>query len=91
MEATVRRQFAGNGHITASYVHSSTKGDLNDFVSLFGDLRDPVIRPDEYGRQTFEALNRFLVWSVATLPRQVTSCLTIALARNPAEAHSSHQ
>ena len=33
------------GHVTVSYVRSRrTRGNLNDFVSLFGDLRDPIIR-----------------------------------------------
>ena len=43
-EATLRRQFKKAGHLTASYVHSKTEGDLNDFVSLFGDVREPIIR-----------------------------------------------
>ena len=48
-------------------MHSSTKGDLNDFVSLFGDLRDPIIRADEYRRQSFDTPNRFLVWGVMNI------------------------
>src|SRR5262249_58358365 len=58
-------------HITASYVHSTAKGDINDFVSLFGDMRDPIIHPDEYTRQAFDVPNRFLVWGVINLPRQI--------------------
>jgi hypothetical protein len=66
-ETTLRRQFKNQSHITASYVHSSTKGDLNDFVSLFGDLRDPIIRDNEYARQSFDSPNRFLVWGVMNI------------------------
>src|SRR5262249_44060318 len=54
------------------YVRSSTKGNLNDFVSLFGDVRDPIIRADEYGRQAFDVPNRVLAWGVLNLPRGVT-------------------
>ena len=50
--------------MTASYVRSSTEGDLNDFVSLFGDLRDPIIHTTSTARQSFDTPNRFLVWGV---------------------------
>jgi len=69
IEATLRRTFKNQNHLTASYVRSSTKGNLNDFVSLFGDLRDPIIRADEYTRQSFDTPNRFLVWGVMNVRR----------------------
>jgi hypothetical protein len=50
-------------------VRGSTQGNLNDFVSLFGDLRDPIIRADEYSRQPFDVPNRFLAWGMLNLPR----------------------
>ena len=71
-EATLRRQFKKAGHITASYVHSKTEGDLNDFVSLFGDVREPIIRANQYSRQAFDTPNRFLVWGVMNFPRAIT-------------------
>lgn len=40
-----------------SYVHSQALGNLNDFVSLFGTTRDPIIRPDESSRQPLDAPN----------------------------------
>ena len=72
IEATLRRQFKNSSHITASYVHASTKGDLNDFVSIYGDLRDPVVQPNAYARRSFDVPNRFLVWGVMALPHDVT-------------------
>jgi carboxypeptidase family protein/TonB-dependent receptor-like protein len=77
IEATVRRQFKNNSQITASYVHSSARGDLNDFVSLFGDMRDPMIRPNEYTRQSFDVPNRFLVWGVLNLPHAIAVAPTM--------------
>jgi hypothetical protein len=71
-EATVRRTFAARGEVNVSYVRSRAEGDLNDYVSLFGDVRDPIILPNEYGRQPFDAPNRFLVWGMAHLPYAVT-------------------
>jgi hypothetical protein len=77
IETTIRRQFGNSSHITASYVHASAKGDLNDFVSLYGDMRDPIIRPDEYTRQSFDVPNRFLVWSVLNLPKDIVVSPTL--------------
>jgi len=76
-EATLRRQFKKAGHVTASYVHSKTEGDLNDFVTLFGDVREPIIRANAYSRQAFDTPNRFLVWGVVNLPREIAVAPTL--------------
>lgn len=76
-EATVRRQFENGSQVTASYVRSKTTGDLNAFVTLFGDLRDPVILPNQYSRQPFDVPNRVLVWGVVMLPHGITAAPTI--------------
>jgi hypothetical protein len=77
LEATIRRTFASLGELNASYVRSSAEGDLNDYVSLFGDVRDAIILPNEYGRQPFDAPNRFLVWGIANLPYAITVSPTL--------------
>jgi TonB dependent receptor/TonB-dependent Receptor Plug Domain len=77
IETTLRRQFKNGSHMTASYVRSNAKGDLNDFVSIFGDLREPVIVADQYARQTFDTPNRFLVWGVVNLPRDIAVSPTL--------------
>jgi carboxypeptidase family protein/TonB-dependent receptor-like protein len=77
IEATIRRQIGSASHITASYVHSSAKGDVNDFVSLFGDMRDPIVRQDAYTRQNFDVPNRLLVWGVVNLPREIVVAPTM--------------
>jgi len=76
-EATLRKQFNTLSHITASYVHASTKADLNDYVSLFGDMRDPIIRANEYGPQSFDVPHRFLVWGVMGLPKDIVVAPTV--------------
>ncbi len=76
-EFTVRRTFKDAGHVTASYVHSRTWGDLNDFVSIYGDLREPVIYANEYSRQAFDTPNRFLVWGVINMPHAFTVAPTV--------------
>ena len=76
-ESTVNHRFDEAGAVTVSYVRSSTKGNLNDFVTLFGDVRDPMIRTDEYGRQSFDVPNRVLAWGVINLPRAITVAPTV--------------
>ena len=41
-------------------MRSSSKGDLNDFNSYFGNFENPVIQPNERGRLPWDAPNRFL-------------------------------
>jgi len=76
LETTLHRKLQG-GEINVSYVRASTKGDLNDFVSLFGDLRDPIIRGNEFSLQAFDVPNRFLAWGVLTLPHTITIAPTV--------------
>src|SRR5439155_4368591 len=64
-----RYQFRGTDQIVASFTRSSAIGSLNDFNSFFGNLENPVIRPDERGPLSWDAPNRFLMWASITLPR----------------------
>jgi hypothetical protein len=71
-QIVARYQFHGSDQIIASYTHSSAIGDLNEFNSYFGDLQNPVIRPDERAPLPWDAPNRFLTWSTVSLPRGIT-------------------
>lgn len=76
-ELTVQRRLAREGQVNFSYVRSKARGNLNDFVSLFGTMRDPIIRPDEFSRQAFDAPNRFLAWGVVNLRHAITVAPTV--------------
>jgi hypothetical protein len=76
-EVTVKRQFADAGHVTASYVRSRTRGDLNDFVSIYGDLREPIVYANAYAPQSFDTPNRFLIFGVVNLPKKFTVAPTL--------------
>jgi hypothetical protein len=58
--------------LNASYVRSRAFGDLNDLNQFFGNLTQPVIQPDERGRLSFDAPNRFLVWGSIPAPWKLT-------------------
>jgi carboxypeptidase family protein/TonB-dependent receptor-like protein len=70
-QALARFRFQEGRNIYLSYVRSQARGDLNDYNTYFGNLRNPVIRPNEYGRQPFDAPNRLLFWGDFALPHQI--------------------
>ena len=59
-------------HVYIAYVRSSATGDLNVFNDYFGNLRNPVIRPNERSLQPFDAPNRLIGWGDIALPKQIT-------------------
>ena len=73
LQLTGRFRFQEGRNIFLSYVRSAARGDLNDFNTYFGNLRQPVIRPNEYGRQPFDAPNRLLFWGEFALPYDVVA------------------
>ena len=58
--------------INASYVRSRAYGDLNDFFQFFGNVAKPVIQPNEPGRLSFDAPNRFLFSGEIHAPWKLT-------------------
>jgi hypothetical protein len=72
-QAVARFRFQEGRNIFLSYVRSQAQGDLNDFNTYFGNLRQPVIRPNEYSTQPFDAPNRLLFWGDFGLPRNIVA------------------
>jgi Carboxypeptidase regulatory-like domain len=60
-QVTGRYRFLQNT-LNASYVRSKAYGDLNDFNQFFGNNATAVIEPNQRGRLSFDAPNRFLAW-----------------------------
>jgi hypothetical protein len=58
--------------VVGSYTRSSAVGSLNDFNTYYGNIENPVIRPDARGRLPWDAPNRYLFWANLTLPRGFT-------------------
>ncbi len=68
LQAVARFRFQEGRNIFLSYVRSQARGNLNDFNHYFGNLKQAVIRPDENGKQPFDAPNRMLFWGEFALP-----------------------
>jgi outer membrane receptor for ferrienterochelin and colicin len=60
LEVTARYKFRENDEFTASYVRSSSRGDLNDFNSYFSNFQNPIIQANERSRLPWDAPDRFL-------------------------------
>ena len=67
-QAVARFRFQEGRNIFLSYVGSQARGNLNDFNTYFGNQKHPVIRPDEYGPQPFDAPHRLLFWGDFAVP-----------------------
>ncbi len=65
---TARYRLPNSGHFTASYVRSSSVGDLNDLGSIFSLTPEPLIRSNSRAPLRFDVPDRFLVWSEFGLP-----------------------
>jgi len=73
LQAVARFRFQEGRNIFLSYVRSQARGNLNDFNHYFGNLKQAVIRPDENGKQPFDAPNRMLFWGEFALPFDVVA------------------
>ena len=71
LEVTVRYRFRSHV-VSGSYVRSSAIGDLNDFNQFFGNLPNPLIRPDERSLLPFDAPHRVLLWGEFKAPWKLT-------------------
>ncbi len=70
-DVTVRKDLPSDGNLFFSYVRSRTSGDLNDFKTLYGDRRSPILLDNENSLQPFDVPHRFLLWGVINLPRGI--------------------
>jgi hypothetical protein len=50
-----------------SWVHSRSEADLNSFAFLFGTVRAPVVRPNEYGLSSYDVPDRVVLRVAAEL------------------------
>ena len=67
-QVSLRYRLRGTGHITASYVRSSSSGDLNDLGSIYGPTPSALILPNERAPLRFDVPHRMLTWTEFDLP-----------------------
>ena len=70
MDATIRYQRDGN-ELYASYVRARTTGDLNDFDSLYQNVRSPLFLANERSLYDLDVPSRVLFWGVWRFPGDI--------------------
>ena len=71
-ETTVHYRAGERSELTASYVRSQARGDLNTLSSVYVPFEAPVIRPDVTSDLASNVPNRLVTWGAFGLPRNFT-------------------
>lgn len=71
LEITARLSLKDNQQMFFSYVHSRSRGDLNEFNNYLGNFPFPVVRPNTFTNLPGDLPNRFLSWGLVRLPWQM--------------------
>jgi hypothetical protein len=67
-QVSMRQTWADKQQVFVSYVRSSARGELNDFMGLFGRLDAPLLQPGGLSRLPADARHRLLVWGTINAP-----------------------
>ena len=67
-ELTARLSLNDGQQMFFSYVHSRSRGDLNEFNNYLGNFPFPVVRPNTFTNLSGDLPNRFLSWGFLRLP-----------------------
>jgi hypothetical protein len=73
VETEVGVRFAHGDHFetTVSYVRSHGTADLNSFDQYFGNARNPIVQPNQYGLINTDSPNRVVIRGSYLLPWQI--------------------
>ncbi len=72
MEAAVHYKFRQSDQVSASYIWSRARGDLNNLSNVMIPFAAPVIRPDVYSNLPSDIPNRIIAWGIFAVPWQIT-------------------
>jgi hypothetical protein len=67
-EVTSRVSWKEGQQMFLSYVHSRSRGDLNEFNNYLGSFPSPIVRPNQYSNLPGDLPHRFLAWGMVKLP-----------------------
>ncbi len=67
-EVTIRAGAGDDRHAAVTYVRSVSSANLNVYDLYFGNLRTPVVRPDQYSRAPVDVPHRVVARAVILLP-----------------------
>jgi hypothetical protein len=67
-QISMRRTWANQQQLFVSYVWSSARGELNDFMTLFTGFDTPLLQPGGMSQLPADARHRWLAWGTVNLP-----------------------
>ena len=68
IEVTGKFKWSEEENLVLTYVHSQSRGDLNEFNKYVGNFPSPVIRPNQYSNLNADLPHRFLAYGLVKLP-----------------------
>jgi hypothetical protein len=68
LELTMRYLGGDRRDVTASYVYSTGRADLNNYDQFYGNVRTPIVRSNGYGPIASDVPHRLLVRGTLGLP-----------------------
>ncbi len=72
VEISSRVTWKDDQQMFISYVHSRSRGDLNEFNSYLGSFPYPLVRPNQYTNLPGDLPHRVLAYGTVNLPLKVT-------------------
>lgn len=70
-DTTIRRRLPGDAALFVAFSKRRTTGELNDFGTVYGNLREPLLLDAGEALQPFDVPNRFLLWGTINLPNDI--------------------
>ncbi len=67
-QVSMRRTWPRQQQLFLSYVWSSARGELNDFMTMFTAFDTPLLQPGGMSRLPADAPHRWLAWGTVNLP-----------------------
>ena len=74
LEVTLHYQPTDHDDLTVSYIHSSSRSDLNLLSNIFVPFEAPVIRPNVYGVSPSDVPDRLVASGTFALPFKLFIC-----------------
>ncbi|MEO8257605.1 MAG: hypothetical protein ABI868_09705 [Acidobacteriota bacterium] len=68
VQVSMRRTWPKQQQLFVSYVWSTARGELNDFMTMFTGFDTPLLQPGGLSRLTADAPQRWLAWGTVNLP-----------------------
>jgi hypothetical protein len=72
-ESTVRVRTGKSADVNFSYVHSTSRGDLNTFSQEYMPFEQPIIHPNFFSNLNADIPNRFVTWGQFKIPWKITA------------------